>query len=144
MVMLLTVQEFIQIIIDFFNSITGIVITSGVTIGGIGYALLKVIRPKTKHERALESALISQSALLVSYKKELEDTKAEFEAYKTEVNAKLVELGMASTNVKMKAKAKQWTVDDAQRAIEIAKVAVAVAPQVVESTKTMVTKLIKK
>ena len=144
MVTLLTVQEFIQIIIDFFQSVAGIVIISGVTVGGVGYALLKTLRPKTKHERALESALISQSALLVSYKKELEDTKAEFEAYKTETNAKLVELGMASTNVKMKAKAKQWTVEDAQRAIEIAKAVAPIVPQVVNEGKKMVTKLIKK
>ena len=144
MVMLLTVQEVIQIIIDFFNSIAGIVVISGVTIGGIGYALLKVIRPKTRHERALETALINQSALLVAYKKENETLRKDFNAYVEQTNARLAELGLASVNVKIKQKARQWTVEDAKKAVEIAQAVIPAIPVMVESTKQMVTKLIKK
>ena len=144
MVMLLTVQEVIQIIIDFFNSIAGIVVISGVTIGGIGYALLKVIRPKTRHERALETALINQSKLLEAYKKENETLRKDFNAYVEQTNARLAELGLASVNVKIKQKARQWTVEDAKKAVEIAQAVIPSIPVVVESTKQMVTKLIKK
>ena len=126
------IQAILQAIIEWFQSVPGIVITSGVTVGGIGIALVKTLRPKTKHERALESAIISQQQLITAQKAEIELLKKDFADYKQLVNERLSTIGMAVPNMKVRSMVRQWTEEDTKKAIELAKMAVAVAPTVIE------------
>mgnify|MGYP003608229953 CR=1 FL=1 len=132
------IQAIVQAIIEWFQSVSGIVITCGVTVGGIGIALVKTLRPKTKHERALESAIISQQQLITAQKAEIETLKKDFAEYKQLVNERLSTIGMAVPNMKVRSMVRQWTEEDTKKAIELAKMAVAVAPTVIEVGKKVV------
>ena len=134
-------NEIIAELKELFTSIWGIIIASGISLSGIGYAVIRAIKPKTKHELFMESQVTSLSTANANLTARVNELENKLIAQGETFNSRLSQVASVAPSNKVRQLAFEWSEEDKKKAVEVA---VQVAPVVVETGKKIITKLIKK
>ena len=128
-------QEVMQSVLDFLNSPIGITGISGLTLGGIGLSIIKILKPTTKRQKSIESHLATLSTAYDAQSKRIDELEGKLKAYETANNERVVAIASVSPNAKIRNLALSIKAEDIKNASNVVKAVIEEAPKVIEATK---------